>query len=198
VEGKGVRETNLSEISTLAAAVSACAVPISLTLLARQLRQARRNQQALIQQGRAGRSVEIAMRLVTTDFAEAYHSCMSGDPQITDTQLVQFIGYCRAVFLGAEDSYLQHKQSLLDESAFNSFNRTLSSLLESPGMGAAWMIVREWYDGKFAAHMDGVVQEANNRPPSIQNAQWRAAVSQLNGVSSSRSLCRNLEVRHAA
>ncbi len=127
---------NLSEITAVAAAVSACAVPISLALLARQLRQARRNQQALIQQGRAGRSVEIAMRLMSTDFAEAYHSCMGGDTQITDAQLVQFIGYCRAVFLGAEDSYLQHKQGLLDESAFNSFNRSLRSLLESPGMRA--------------------------------------------------------------
>src|SRR5580698_7996644 len=103
----------LSDITTLAGIVSAVAVVISLLLLHRQLRQAHKNQRALIQQGRAGRSAEIAMRLVSTDFAEAYHSCMSGDTEIPETQLVQFIGYCRAVFLGAEDSFLQHCEGLL-------------------------------------------------------------------------------------
>jgi hypothetical protein len=123
---------------------------------------------------------------------------MSGDTQITETQLVQFVGYCRAVFLSAEDSFLQHSKGLLDESAFNSFNRSMRSLFESPGMRAAWSILREWYDVEFAAYMDGLVNAATDRPVGIQHAQWKAAVSGLNGTNSSCSSTKNCEARYAA
>ena len=168
---------NLSLLATLAGIISAGAVLISLLLLKRQIRHSDKNQRALIQQGRADRSADIAMRLMSPDFAEAYHSCMNGDTDITEIQLVQFIGYCRAVFLGAEDSFLQHRAGLLDELAFSSFKRSLLGVFVSPGMRAAWSILREWYDGEFAAFVEGVVKEATDRPKRIQHAQWKAAVS---------------------
>lgn len=168
----------LSEISTLTGAISAVAVLISLLFVRRQLRQSHDNQRALIQQGRANRSAEIAMRLMDTEFAKAYHNCMDGKLDMTDTQLVQFIGYCRAVFLGAEDSFLQHRDGLLEEQAFNSFDRSMCSLFESPGMKAAWAILREWYHKDFVVYMDETVFAATDRPIAIQHAQWKSAVSQ--------------------
>ncbi len=188
---------SLSAISTLAGIVSTIAVVASLLLVRRQLRDSHRNQQALIQQGRASRSVDIAMRLMSTDFAEAYHSCMCGDTEVTSAQLVQFIGYCRAVFLSAEDSYLQHRDGLLDEPAFNSFSRSLRSLFESPGMKATWSILREWYDTGFATYMDGVVNDASHRPIAIQHAQWKAAVSDFTVPNSPRLSPETCEVRKA-
>lgn len=167
----------LSLLSNVAGIVSAGAVLVSLLFVWQQMRQSVRNQRALIQQGRAGRSVDIAMRLVDSDFAEGYHRCMNGDTNITDAQLVQFIGYSRAVFLGAEDSFLQHRDHLLNERAFNSFARSLRSLFESPGMRAAWTILRDWYDAEFAAYMDRIVKEANNHPTDLQHARWKAAAS---------------------
>ena len=188
---------SLSEISSLAGMVSTVAVLVSLLLVRRQLRESHLNQQALIQQGRAGRSVDIAMRLMSTDFAEAYHSCMCGESEVTEAQLVQFIGYCRAVFLGAEDSYLQHRDGLLDESAFNSFSRSLRSLFESPGMKAAWSVLREWYGSEFVAYVDRVASDASHRPIAVQHAQWKAAVADFNGPSG-HSLSKTCEVRPAA
>jgi hypothetical protein len=175
-------KVTLSILATLSGIVSAVSVLISLLLVKRQIAQSDRNQRALIQQGRAGRSADIVMRLMSSDFAHAYHSCMNGDTDISETQLVQFIGYCRAVFLGAEDSFLQHRERLLDELAFNSFKRSLLGIFVSPGMRAAWSILREWYDGEFVAFVDNIVREAANRPNTIQHtlwrpAQWRAAVS---------------------
>lgn len=166
----------LSLLTNLAGIVSALAVLASLLFVRRQMRQSHNNQRALIQQGRAGRSADIAMRLVDADFAAGYHRCMIGDTDITETQLVQFIGYCRAVFLGAEDSFLQHRDRLLDERAFNSFDRSLHSLFESPGMRAAWAILRDWYDAEFGAYMDGVVKNAADRPIVAQHARWKAAI----------------------
>jgi hypothetical protein len=168
---------SLSVLSTLAGAVSALAVLVSLLLLQRQIRQSEKNQRALIQQGRACRSAEIAMRLMDSDFAEAYYCCMNGDPEITETQLVQFIGYCRAVFLGAEDSFLQHRECLLDELAFNSFKRALLGLFVSPGMRASWSVLREWYDPEFAAYVDGIIEDTTDRPNALQHDRWIAAAS---------------------
>lgn len=188
---------SLSEISSLAGTVSAVAVLVSLFFLARQLRQGHQNQQALIQQGRASRSAEIAMRLMSTDFAEAYHACMCGDAQVTETQLVQFIGYSRAVFLGAEDSFLQHRDGQLDEPAFTSFSRSLCSLFESPGMRAAWSVLREWYDMEFAAYVDGLVRQAADRPIGMQHARWKSAVSGCSGANSSSASSKTGDARHA-
>lgn len=163
----------LSLLTTLAGAVSAVAVLISLLLVKRQIQQADKNQRALIQQGRACRSADIAMRLMDADFAEAYHHCMNGETEITDIQLEQFIGYCRAVFLGAEDSFLQHRDGLLDELAFNSFKRSLLAHVVSPGMQAAWSILREWYDTEFTAFVDGLILNTVCEWSAVQHEQWR-------------------------
>jgi hypothetical protein len=166
----------VASLTSLAGAVSALAVIVSLVLVRNQIRQSEKNQRALIQQGRAGRSAEIAMRLMSTDFAEAYHRCMNGDANVSEIQLVQFIGYCRAVFLGAEDSYLQHRMALLDELAFSSFTKSLRALFMSPGIRATWLITREWYEAEFVAFMDGIASEATSRPVMTQLAQWKAVV----------------------
>ena len=168
---------SLAILSTLTGAVSAAAVLISLLLVKRQIRQSEKNQRALIQQGRASRSAEIAMRLMDSDFAKAYDCCMNGETEVSALQLVQFIGYCRAVFLGAEDSFLQHRDRLLDEPAFNSFQRALVGLFMSPGMRAAWSIVRDWYDPEFAIYIDGIIRGATGQPYVVQHEQWKAAVS---------------------
>ena len=175
-------QVNLSVLATLAGLVSTISVVISLLLIKRQIRHSDKNQRALIQQGRAGRSADIAMRLMSTEFAKAYHSGINGDADISEIQLVQFMAYCRAVFLGAEDSFLQHHEHRLGELAFRSFKRSLFGVFELPGMRAAWSIVREWYDQEFAAFVDDIVRQAANRPNAVQHvhglhARWKAAVS---------------------
>lgn len=167
---------SLAAMTSLAGAVSAIAVLVSLLFLRIQIRQSERNQRALIQQGRAGRSAEIAMRLMASDFAAAYHRCMNGDAEVSEIQLVQFIGYCRAIFLGAEDSFLQHREGLLDELAFSSFSKSLRGLFLSPGIRAAWSITREMYEAEFVAFMDGVIHETAVRPIVTQLAQWKTVV----------------------
>jgi hypothetical protein len=168
---------SLSDLAPMAGTVSAVAVLVSLLFLKLQVRQSEKNQRALIQQGRAGRSADISMRLMTSDFAETYFRCMNGDSNISETQLGQFMGYCRAVFLGAEDSYLQHREKLLDELAFASFITALRDFYVSPGVRAMWLITREAYESEFAAFMDTIVREAASRPRVNHLAQWKAVVS---------------------
>lgn len=166
----------LSDLSSIATAISAVAILASLVFVNIQVRQAEKYQRALIQQERASRTADIAMHLMDPAFAELHYRCMNGDANITDVELRQFLGYCRASFLGAEDSFFQYEESLLDEKAYVSFKSSLKILLVSPGMRAMWQMTRDWYGPEFTAFMDALAAEAAGLPPVAQLAQWKMAV----------------------
>jgi hypothetical protein len=168
---------NLADLASIAGDISAVVLVITLVYLNLQVRQSDKNQRALIQQGRASRTVDIAMGIMSSDFAEVYYRCVNGDASISETQLVQFMGHCRAIFLGAEDSFLQNKQSQLDNLAFVSFTTSLQSTFVSPGVRAIWKMTREWYEPEFAVFMDIIVSEAVKRHPVDRLTQWKAIVS---------------------
>jgi len=167
----------LSDISSIGTGISAFAILVSLIFVNIQVRQAEKYQRASIQQGRASRTGEIAMRIIDPAFADVHSRCMRGDVNITDAELRQFLGYCRASFIGAEDSFFQHEGALLDEKAYVSFTSSIKALLVSPGMRAMWGMTRDWYEPEFAAFMDSLVSEAEKRPPVDQMAQWKKAVA---------------------
>ena len=167
----------LSDLSSIATAISAFAILVSLIFVNIQVRQAEKYQRASIQQGRATRTGEIALHVTDPAFAEVHSRCMQGDVNITDTELRQFFGYCRASFLGAEDSFFQHDGSLLDEKAFISFTSSIKILLVSPGMRAMWRMTRDWYEPEFAKFMDSLAADAARQPPINQLTNWKAAVA---------------------
>jgi hypothetical protein len=167
----------LADLSSIATAISAFAILVSLIFVNIQVRQAEKYQRASIQQERASRTADIAMRLIDQNFAEVHFRCMKGDPGITAAELRQFSGYCRATFLGAEDSFFQHAESLLDEKAYISFRLSLEALLVSPGMRALWRMTCDWYEPEFAAFMDSLVAEAARHPPVDQMLQWKKSCS---------------------
>jgi hypothetical protein len=166
----------LADLSSIATAISAIAILISLVFVNIQVRQAEKYQRALVQQERASRTADIAMHLMDPAFAEVHFRCMRGDANITDVELRQFMGYCRAAFLGAEDSFFQYEEELLDEKAYVSFRASLRVLLVPPGMRAMWQMTHDWYGPEFAAFMDALVAEAAGLPPIGQLAQWKKAV----------------------
>ncbi len=167
----------LSDLSSIATAISAFAILVSLIFVNIQVRQAEKYQRASIQQGRAARTGEIAMRVIDPGFADVHSRCMRGDANITDAELRQFFGYCRASFLGAEDSFFQHEEELLDEKAYASFIASIKVLLVLPGMRAMWRMTRDWYEPEFAGFMDSLASEAAKHPPIDQLAQWKKAVT---------------------
>jgi len=81
------RFMTVSNIASVAGAVSAVAFIVSLLLLNLQVHAADKNQRGLIQQGRAGRTADIAMRLMASDFAIIVWRCKNGDPSITGPML---------------------------------------------------------------------------------------------------------------
>ena len=183
---------SLSDLASVGSFVSGFAVLISLIYLALQVRQTKRNQQIAIRHSRATRIVELHLGLADGAVAEAWlHG--SGSPQeITQTELVQYINLCRALFFHFEDSFYQREEGLLNDAAFETVVAGVRFSARSPGWRAAWKIARSNFGGRFLDFMDRVVAGAAVEPPvNLSLEAWRLAF--LSEASSAHELDRKLE-----
>ncbi len=151
---------SLSDLASLGSFVSGVAVLISLIYLALQVRQAEKNQRALTQQGRADRAADLALRLADPTLGTVWAKGMRRPEDLSAVELDQFLQICRANFLSAEDSFLQHKAGQLDEAAYASFVAGARIFTAAPGIGAAWRQTSALYGSEFAAFMDGFTAKA--------------------------------------
>jgi hypothetical protein len=175
---------SLSDLASIGSFVSGIAVVLSLIYLTRQFRQADRNQQAAIRQGRSTRTADLFMRTTDPFIADAVVKGVAGAEDISSTQFEQFRHYCMAHISHAEDSFYQHKEGLLNDAAFETFVSALKAWFRSCGTRAVWKRVREAYAGEFVEFMDRVYAETPIDPPSDGLAQWKADVAAERGVAS--------------
>ena len=174
---------SLSDLASLGSFVSGVAVLISLVFLFfqvrqvnRQVRQAERNQQAAIRQGRTSRAVDIQLATADLGLSEVWLRGAWNPDEITRTELMQFHALCRARFLSAEDAFYQHEEGLLNESAFATVNAGLRGMAGLPGVRVAWEHIRRNHAGPFRDFMDEVVVRARLEPtPDFHSPDaWRA------------------------
>ena len=178
---------SLSELASLGSFISGLAVLASLVFLYFQLgqiraqsRQAEKNQQAVIRQNRATRTVDAIIASASEgSLAEALARCMGGATDVSLGQFAQFSNYCRASFYHYEDAFYQHREGLLNESAFSGATANMRGLVSNVGWRASWAFQRQAFEKDFAAWMDKVVAEAPDREPVDSFEQWKAEVSRM-------------------
>jgi hypothetical protein len=168
---------NLEQLQCLGNGVSAVAILISLVYLSLQVRQAEKYQRALMQQGRVARISAAAESYAHPAIAEAINRGWDGARDISPLQLRQFSFVCRQLFIGAEDSFLQHQESLLNEAAYRSCLASTKAYLSSPGVRAMWKLTRDWYEPGFRAFIEQLMKEVRVTP-SDGLAQWQAALGE--------------------
>lgn len=181
---------SLSDLSSLGSFVSGVAVLISLIFLYFQLRQvntqviqAERNQQAAIRQGRATRTVGMLLETTNASVADAVTKGWSGQPDISETQFYQFAQVCRATFVNSEDTFYQHAEGLLNETAFASFVAGMKGSFRAAGFRAQWKRTRNNYGTEFAEFMDKMRAEVSVEPSFDVFALWKRDVArELSGV----------------
>jgi hypothetical protein len=152
---------SLSDLAAIGSFVSGFAVLVSLVFLYFQLRQvnaqvvqAEKNQQATIRQARASRTIEVMLAASEPSLAGAIHKAFGGGAEMSDTEIGQFTQFCRASFYNWEDSFYQHREGLLDDAAFDAFERSIQSVISNVAMRAGWRMQRRAFGPAFVEWLD--------------------------------------------
>ena len=172
---------SLPDLAALGSFISGLAVLVSLVFLYFQLRQigaqvkqAEKNQQASIRQGRATHLIELITGIANeASLAEALGKAFANANDLTPTQVLQATTHCRAAIFSFEDSFYQHQEGLLNESAFEAFASSTKSVMAMPGWRVGWSGNRNAYGREFVAWMDKLVAETPVAPPADILAQWK-------------------------
>lgn len=168
---------NLADFSAIAGIVSSVAVVVSLIYLALQIKQAQRNQQALMQQARTAGITDMNIALADPAIAVAYNKGLAGDPGMTETEIRQFLSLARCGFINAENNFIQHCDGLMSDEAFQASLEGARFQATFPGLRAAWRQTRGAYGGKFATFMDSVVATGASTPAPKPLSDWQAALA---------------------
>ena len=170
---------SLADLASLGGLLSSLAVLVSLIYLGIQTHQNAKHSRALIQQGRAARVADTALRIAELRDSDGIDRCFLGERDVSAKDLARFANICRAVFMSAEDSFLQHEQGLLEQTAFKSFEASVRSGMGAPGVAAGWLMTRDMYEPTFRAYMDGMLGDLKPGASSRALKNWNAALDSL-------------------
>ena len=172
---------SLSDLAALGSFISGFAVLVSLVFLYFQLRQigaqvkqAEKNQQAAIRQGRSNRAVEIQLECTDAGVAEAVSKGLRADEDMTTTQLDQFNWWMRAACYHMDDSYYQHEDGLLSDLAFQSFEASVRSWVSLPGWRVGWRRNRSRYGKGLVEWIDRLAANTSLAKQENVQAAWTA------------------------
>lgn len=169
----------LVDLSSIGSFVSGIAVLASLVYLSLQIRQNTKHSQALIQQGRAARISDTALRIAELRADDGLNGCFEGVPEASAKDVSRFLNVARAVFISSEDSFLQAEEGLLGPTAYESYKASVRAGMGSNGVAAAWILTRDMYEPKYRAFMDEISGDLNQTAPSRSADAWRTALTSL-------------------
>jgi hypothetical protein len=168
------------DLASLGSFVSGIAVMISLVYLGVQVKQAEKNQRALMQQGRADRISQNCFNVAGAGLSAIWNRGLNGDETLTAPEIDQFMMLFRGAMISAEDSFLQHEAGLLDPMAFNSFVAGVRHSVTLPGLRAAWQISSNQFGAEFVRFMNGLMRETAMPAKADRAAQWASTVRAIN------------------
>jgi hypothetical protein len=173
----------LSDLASIGSLVSGFAVLVSLVYLGVQVRQSERSQRALVQQGRAGRMVDMFIRLAEPATNRTISRFMSGDESVSSDEFSQFRLLFQAMTYSQEDTFLQHKLGLIKDDEFDGFRERMKGFFAAPAARAIWRQTRSSHGAEFRAFLDDVVRESRSTPPSDPMEDWKEALAAEKAIS---------------
>jgi hypothetical protein len=173
---------SLSDLASVGSFVSGAAVLASLVFLYfqvgqvnAQVRQTERNQRAMLQQGRAARSVGTSLQAAASpSLCNAAQRVLSGDRDLSRTEFFQYWNWATAVMGGVEDTYFQHRHGMHDDEAFESMVVQMRRQLGGQGFRAAWRVMRVARTADFRDFVDRLAEEGAAAPPGDPYELWKA------------------------
>jgi hypothetical protein len=150
----------LEQTSYLSQTIAAAAVVVSLVYLAIQVRQAERNQRALMHQARTERGMVLAASMETPHFANIWVKVTSDDPDLTPVDVSILTSFLRRWALNLLDAHAQHAMSLLSDEALERTCAAARWGFAHPIARAVWIAtVRATFTAKDAAAFEALAIE---------------------------------------
>jgi len=172
----------LSDLAALGSFLNGIAVVATLAFLLAQLRQANKNQKALLQQGRSSRVTELILRMTQPELSRVLARTGRGDLDIEDSQVGALTAFYAAVFWSIEDSFLQYRAGLLPANSWETDLATLRRFLSGAACRVAWTMAREMMCGEYRDYVDALMREIVPRAPTDTLKTWQSLMSRELGV----------------
>jgi hypothetical protein len=169
---------SLSDLAAIGNFTSGVAILVSFVFLGLQIRQGNRNQQALMQQGRAGRTMELLLRLAEPGLHESMMLGERGDPTIEPAKADSFVRIMIAVFVNWEDAFLQDLAGAIDPAGRAADETAMRSILSSPASRTAWKTVRYQFGGDYRDYIDAMVRQGELTPAIDLGMVWKAHLAE--------------------
>ena len=150
----------MSDLASLSSLLSGFAVLVSLVYLALQVRQAEKNQRAVLNQGYITRVTEYLRWYAESPMNELRARVYAGDTAFTAEELLRLQLAFRVTILSAQDAYLQHKAGLVDSMTLDNSMRSLKiTWLAHPVYRALWLQQAPSIAPEFAAVIETTMRE---------------------------------------
>ena len=169
----------LSDLASVAGALSSLAVFGSLIYLALQVRQADRNQRTLLQQGTSARHMESLWKFGEPHYAGIIARVWNGESDFTPSEATQLVYLLRASLFGLQDQYMLKKRSLVDPVQLSSLEHGFARILSTPTFRVLWMRSRASYAADFSAYVDTLFAGKPLAAPLDLALQIKTGVAEL-------------------
>ena len=167
----------LTDLASVGAFVSGMAVLVSLIFLNHQLRQTARHQRSLLLQGQALRWLELQLQLARPDMATVWNNTVEHGRDLTAAEFRQVRHLATAYFKSGEESFIQRRDGLLSEPAFEAVRHILSAFLGFPRVRVIWRQSRALFDADYVRLVDALLSEAPLYSTEAALADFNRAVA---------------------
>jgi hypothetical protein len=164
----------LTDLASIGALINGVAVLASLVYLNVQTRQTAKNQQSLMQHGRATQLIEWLQYIAATDMQDIMIGGNEGELNVAG--FVSYNSIIWSMLIGYENNFVQHRERMLDDRQYAATTGSLRFQCSLPGFRANWMLLRATFDAGFVSYVDELIESTpvRTKVSETAHAQWRA------------------------
>ena len=171
----------LSDLANIGTFASAIAVLVSLIYLSTQIRQAKKNQRAQIDQGVATRTTEIVRWAAEPHIAQLRTRVLTGETEFSAQEIVQLSFILRVTIIAIQDSHRQHNVGLADQATLENALGGSRALLAQPVFRAIWSRIRRDFSAETTRYIEQMIAETPLTGPIDIVARFKSDLTALRG-----------------
>jgi hypothetical protein len=166
----------LSDFAVIGNIVSDVAVVASLVYLSLQVRQAEKNQRAIVHQTRVDRVTNTALAFSQPEMAKLLAKVAAPLTELSAEEVVRLLHCLRTQMVAFDDALWQHDAGLLDKIYFETTRLNTARMLANPAMRATWILLRPQIAPPLADRIERlVIRDMPLARPSDWAAAWKQA-----------------------